>query len=382
METIQTTINLIDAVLFNGSRKVKPSEINAELFRIVRKNAVANVIAAGIKKQGLQIPEELQKRFSIEMQNAELLYAAQAQQIELLCEKLEQKQIPFVLLKGARIRDFYPSPELRTSGDIDILTKADDETLHSLMQELGFTYDKDGGTTLNFRYGKIVEVELHRRLFDDGVSFHGYFDSIWDRVQRKPGWSYQYKMTEEDFYANMIAHFAKHFSRYGCGIRNALDVCLYLRNKPSDFSSEKADAILKELGLLAFERELRQLDSVWFGDGQMQQKDEDLTDYLLGCGTFGNHRSKIAHKMSGEKKSKFRLFWNHLFPSVAVMRGLYPVLDRCILLLPFCWVARWVRLLFKDRKKVKKTIREYSDVNDNYTSQTQDILHRMHLDEI
>lgn len=382
METLQTTINLIDAVLFNGSRQVKPSEINNDLLRLARKNAVANVIAAGIKKQELQIPEELQARFSVELQNAALMYAAQAQQIELLCEKLEENQIPFVLLKGARIRDFYPSPELRTSGDIDILTKADDATLISLMQELGFTYDRDGGTTLNFCYAKIVEVELHRRLFDEQVKFHGYFDSIWDRAQPKPGWSYQYVLTEEDFYVNMIAHFAKHFSRYGCGIRNAVDVCLYLKNKPSDFSEEKADEILQELGLLAFERELRHLDSVWFGNEQMQQKDEELTDYLLGCGTFGNNRSKLAHKISGKKRSKLQLFWNHVFPSVTIMRGLYPVLDRCIVLLPLCWIARWFRLLFKDRKKVKKTFREYSDVNENYTSKTQDILRRMHLDEI
>lgn len=44
---------------------------------------------------------------------------------------------------------------------------------------------------------------------------------------------------------------------------------------------------------------------------------------------------------------RFRVNFARVFPPFRVMKQQYPVLRRACILLPFCYVARWFRILFK-----------------------------------
>lgn len=384
MNTNHTLLNFISASLFDRPVRLCSDESElAAVYGVAQKNAVANVVHSGIKKAGSSMSPALETSYRAETDKALFLYAMQSQQVSELSKLFEQAQIPFVLLKGTRMREFYPSPELRTSSDIDILARADDKTLIDLMQNAGFTFEKDGGTTLNFRYGAAIEVELHRHLFDKKMSFHGYFDTIWERVIRKDGWSYQYVLSEEDFYANMLAHFAKHFSRYGCGIRNAVDIAVYLHNPPAAFNREKADGVLEQIGLLQFERRLRQLISAWNED-TWSESDNMLTQYILGCGVFGTKVTRSTHKItySAGKTGKTKEFWQHIFPNLSIMRRMYSCLRKCPILLPACWAARLLRLVISDRPRIRKTMRQLSKIDKNSLDKTEFVLQEMHLDHV
>lgn len=381
MDTNQALINFIYAALFD--RPVSKSAIQADLSAILpvaKKNSVASVVYKGIQKSGLSLEEPTRSRYQEEVDKTLFTYLMQSQQADALSEKFEKAQIPFVLLKGSRMRDFYPSAELRTSGDIDILVRADDKTLRQLMEDAGFCYDGDDGNTLNFTFGSAVKIELHRNLFDDKLSFQSYFDSIWDRVQPKTGWNYRFVMTEEDFYVNMIAHFAKHFSRYGCGIRNAIDVAVYLKNAPEDFDRNKAETILRQLGLYDFEQKLLELISSWETDIWSNEV-KALTDYILGCGLFGSTKTRTAHTISNslDKQARKKSLMLHFFPDFRTMSNLYPVLKKCPVLLPLCWIARCFRLAFCDRKKVKNTLALHSQIDEQSLSEVNNMLQKMHL---
>lgn len=384
MNTTQSIINYIYAAVFGrriDAELLQPDDVS--FFSTAKKNAVANVVYSGMQRAGTAITPALYRQFQDECDKAVYTYLMQSQQLTELCELFEKAKIPFVLLKGSRMRDFYPSPELRTSSDIDILVRADDDTLCSLMQGAGFSFEKDGGTTLNFRMGVAVEVELHRNLFDDELSFHGYFDSIWDRVHQKTGWNYQYKMTEEDFFVNMIAHFAKHFSRYGCGIRNAVDIAVYLKNAPEGFDLQKAESILKEIDLYRFEQRLLQLISAW-DRNEWSEEDERLTDYILGCGIFGSKHSAFTHAAvnSKDKYARQKKLLFHIFPPYRIMSGLYPVLKKWPVLLPFCWIARGFKLLFSDNRRIQSTLKVYSQTGGHSMDDTAEILQLIHLEDV
>ena len=384
MRNCRASIEYIYAALFDGrvSEQTKQAD-PAELYKTAKKNAISFIVFKGIQKTDAVLEPALLSGFEKEMEKGLYVYAMQSQQVMMLSRLFEKEQIPFILLKGSRMREFYPSPELRTSSDIDILVDAEDAVLFRIMEKSGFAYEKTNGTTMNFRLGPALEVELHRSLFDDKLSFHGYFDSIWDRVSLKDGWKYQYMMTEEDFYINMIAHFAKHFSRYGCGIRNAIDIAVYLKNAPANFSLSRAETVLKEIGLFGFEKKLLQLISAWESE-KWTSEDKILTDYIVGCGVFGNRQSMTAHTITAakEKNARQKSLLFHIFPSMEIMTGLYPVLKKCPLLLPLCWIARGFRLLFSESLRVRTTLKTFSEVDDAALKKTGNIMKMMHLEDV
>lgn len=384
MRVNQALVDFLNIAIFDRQIDCpNGADTAAAIFSVAKKNSVANVVYAGIEKLKIALDKETTERYRNEKDIALYTFAMQLQQVCVLSDLFEKAQIPFILLKGSRMRELYPSPELRTCGDIDILAKAPDDQIISLMQSIGFTFRKDGGTTLNFSYGAALEVEIHRYLFDERIQFHGYFDTIWDRVQLKDGWNYQYMMTEEDFYVMMIAHFAKHFSRYGCGIRNAIDISVFLKNAPKTFSLEAAEAILKQLDLLPFEQKLLQLIQAW-DSNQWTQQDMMLTDYIIGCGTFGNQHTNTAHSIVNvnQKNAKEKKILFHVFPSFGIMSGLYPVLKKVPILLPFCWIARWFRLIFADRKRIQSVLKLYSQLDQETLQKTRDIMQLMQIENI
>lgn len=384
MNTRNELINAINLCL-NG-KKVLPQQEKAdvkEMLPIAKKQALANIVYDGLKKDGSYSAEEL----SAFCEYAELCtfqYLRQEQELLRLCTTLKEKKIRFILLKGSRLRAFYPSPELRSSCDIDILTDASDETILALMKTLGYKYEKDGETTLNFVLPPLVTVEMHRYLFDDRLSFHGYFDSVWDRAIPAEDGSSECFLPEEDFYLYMIAHLVKHFTRYGCGLRPLLDLYVYEREAGDRCDFKAAEKKLEELDLLYFTEQMRALLNKWFETGELTEEDEKLTDYLIQSGVYGSELTNRVHRArqsTSVRGAKLRVLLRNVFPPLRVMRLLYPRLLRCPLFLPVAWLLRLFRILFREDNKGKKThnIMKSVDVDEEYISQVSDIMKRLHL---
>ena len=377
-------INAINLCL-NG-KKVLPQQGKAdvkELFAIAKKQALANIVYCGLKNDGGYSTEELHALGEY-AEVCTFQYLRQEQELLRLCTALKEKKIRFVLLKGSRLRMFYPSPELRSSCDIDILTDAPDETIFVTMKSLGYQYKIDDETTLIFENPPLVTVEMHRYLFDDRLSFHGYFDSVWDRVLPSEDGSSECFLTEEDFYLYMIAHLVKHFTRYGCGLRPLLDLYLYERGAGDLCDFEAAEKKLEDLDLLHFTKEMRALLNKWFETGELTEEDEELTDYLIQSGVYGSeltNRVNRARHSSSVRGAKLRALLRNVFPPLRIMRPLYPRLLRCPAFLPVAWIMRLFRVLFNDNKKSKKThdIMQSVDVDEEYVSQVSGIMKRLHL---
>ncbi len=375
-------INAINLCL-NG-KKVLPQQEKAdvkELLAIAKKQSLANIVYCGLKKDGSYSDEEL-FAFGEYTELCTFQYLRQEQELLRLCSALKEKKIRFVLLKGSRLRAFYPSPELRSSCDIDVLTDAPDETILAIMQSLGYEYEKDGETTLNFALPPLVTVEMHRHLFDDRLSFHGYFDAVWDRVIPSEDGSSECFLTEEDFYLYMIAHLVKHFTRYGCGLRPLLDLYVYEREAGDLCDFAAAEKKLEELDLLYFTKQMRELLNKWFEEGNLTEQDEELTEYLIRSGVYGSVitiKANQFRQVASLRGLKLRVLLSHIFPPLRIMRPMYPRLLRCPVFLPVAWIARMLRILLKEDKKSKKTQQIMQSVDEEYISQVSGIMQRLHL---
>jgi hypothetical protein len=91
---------------------------------------------------------------------------------------------------------------------------------------------------------------------------------------------------------------------------------------------------------------------------------EPFINYLFKSGTHGVSKEhqmfigQIAHKKKDHESNmrfKFKFLLSKVFLNLDTMRGTYKYLNRFPFLLPFAWIQRMFRLLFRkqSRKKLK-----------------------------
>ena len=70
----------------------------------------------------------------------------QIQQVQMIKEILKafyKEKIPVIVLKGLLLREYYPNPDLRTMGDADLLTHAQDRyRIKKILKQFNFIENK------------------------------------------------------------------------------------------------------------------------------------------------------------------------------------------------------------------------------------------------
>ena len=375
-------LNNVNRALFD--RAVLPeSEVDWVLLcRMCKFQSVNGLFWAGLQKSGTMAESRFIEHFHKKEIQERFQYQHQQREKARVIAMLEEENIPYVLLKGSRMRRYYPDPMVRTSCDIDILFKGDEKRLHERMMSLGYEFVVDAGTTINYLC-KPVEFEMHRYLFDDKLEFHGFFNKVWDHTVPVREGSCERLLTEEFFYVYMIAHMAKHFSRYGSGVRPVIDLYLYNRRAPENFDRAEAERILKDIGLYDFEQRLLALTKAWFETGELSEMDQKLTDYIMEAGIYGDSRitnAMLVKEPDQAEQARRAKVLSYIFPSTEVMRRLYPRMMKYPLLLPVAWTCRWCKGAFTDsRIQAKKNLSLYASVDEKYVSHISEMTKELHL---
>ena len=100
----------------------------------------------------------------------------------------------------------------------------------------------------------------------------------------------------------------------------------------------------------------------WMKDDQMNEEFyERLTEYLAISGIHGkgtNFNQFTPRMASGKLKhqNKFKFIVSVIFPNLESVKGMYPFVKKCPILLPVGWTFRWVRLIFKHPKSTMNKI--------------------------
>lgn len=104
----------------NDDRLPNASEVDfKELTDIGIRQSILPIICQGLRKSGITGEDynEIDRKSLRDV----FRFVNSNVAIEVISRCFEEEQIPFVLLKGATIRNLYPEPWLRTASDIDIL---------------------------------------------------------------------------------------------------------------------------------------------------------------------------------------------------------------------------------------------------------------------
>ena len=331
------------------------------------------------KKQ--PIMQELFRNYAQCLQRSESQMAA----LERVYQAFDKAGVDYMPVKGCNVKALYPSPELRTMGDADILIRVEQyDTIKPIMLELGFSESVESDHELNWTCGPLL-VELHKRLIPSyNKDYHRYYGDGWRLATICEGTHYY--MSNEDEFIYLFTHFAKHYRGGGIGIRHLIDLQLYLDSHP-ELDVEYVRRELGQLQLCVFFENIKKVLGVCFEDMAEDAVTEFMIGHIFASGAYGtNAMRKIAdvvrdaqQKKSVSSARKSRLIRAVFLPYDA-MKDKYPVLKRVPVLLPVYWVVRGFGIVFSGKGKVRKFAKEFNDASVEQAQLYQQALDYVGLD--
>lgn len=272
---------------------------------------------------------------------------------------LTENEIDHIFFKGTQIKEYFPVPELRLMGDIDVLIRLDDrEKTKRIFTQNGYSLTEDNGPVYNYRKNDVL-VECHTKIVSGKVGnadAEKYFE---DAINHAKFVNFCGELEPEYNLAYLLTHIAHHFWFYGAGVKMILDLAVFIRKFNPNLN--EVLSIVDSLGLKRFSQIILSICCDWFGAGEKYTDDTQKTkDFLMNYGAFGNlNRSKAAvvkrKALEDGHKSDFATKLALLFPSYKKMKNIPYVkfIDGRPYLLPFCWIYRII-YNFKNKKDFVK----------------------------
>lgn len=308
-------------------------------------------------------PKALAVAFRQGMGQTLMAYEKRMAAVQVMEQTLTDAHIPYLTVKGACTAAAYPDPSLRTCGDTDIvLTPEHQREAVQTLEQRGFakkvTHDDVVMLTLHG-----FEFELHTRLesINDGsrALLANPFAPEVAYNKSKNTWVLQPVYA---VYYTML-HLLHHIKTGGAGVRMLLDTDLLLRKDPT-----LAPQVLELAERSGLERSfgcILALCKQWLDTPlpcSVPALDTDTVEkfaaVILGGGVFGHGNGNTGavflarQKAADGSKTPFtRLvaLFRYCFPKADYMAYQFPYLIRHPCLLPFAYLHRFCRGLFRNR---------------------------------
>lgn len=349
METTQLLFSCIRSVLTNTP--LKPEVQNAlsaqtlsAVYRLSEQHDMSHMMGAALSRADIPKGEETAK-FEKKLWLALSRYERIRHEQDRICETLEQAEIPFIPLKGAVIRRYYPEPWLRTSCDIDVLVQEHDvdRAITALKETLQYTVSERRSyhDVSLYSPGK-VHLELHFNIKEGKPRFDKVLINAWNYALPVAGKTYHHEFTLPFLKFHLLAHAAYHFLSGGCGFKPLIDLWLLDKEIPDD--TEFCE-LLEQSGLTVFTEKIRKLYKVWFENEKTDTTCEAMQAYILSGGVYGTTKNKVAVRQQLDG-GKWGYVHSRLFISYEFLQYQYPIIKKHRWLSPVMQVCRWFRLLF------------------------------------
>lgn len=330
-----------------------PSSLSLEELCLVAKDNHMDYLFLGALLKADDVPGEFKPALRNRVMTSVARTMTQVMELKELERRCEANGIVNQPMKGARLRFIYPSPEMREMSDIDILIHQDSmEKAGHILEDMGYTLSRSVKHHDIYSKKPFMVIEAHRAMYDKTVDTNQFeYFSDMSRAGLVEGCSYTYDFNYEDFYIYMIAHMAKHFYAMGCGIRNLLDIYVYLSARGDSLDKEYISRELEKLGLNQFAKHMEKLAFIWMEGGECSEFYQQVFDYMLNSGVYGKDENGIWNKFADKKMedkdvTRFRLKVWYFFPPLSYMAEYYPWLEDYPYLIPVAWGIRACRGIF------------------------------------
>ena len=347
---------LRDSVCELSAKEAMKDQVSPEmlpkLYSLSKSHDMAHIVAQGLSELGLLGDDEISAKFQKQQMLAVYRYQRINYELGQICQTLEDAKIPFIPLKGAVIRQYYPEHWMRTSCDVDVLVHEEDleRAIDCLVTQHKYVNEGRNYHDVSLLSPNGVHVELHFDLIEDEYAngANQLLSKVWEYAFPKVGYQYFFEMTDEMFYFYHLAHMAKHIEYGGCGIRPFLD--LWILDHRVQYDLDRRNQLLEEGKLLTFADACRNLSEVWFSNVSPDDFSVQMQKYILHGGVYGSLDNRVAVQQK-RRGGKVRYIMSRIVLSYDSLKVLYPTLQKHRWLMPIMQVRRWFRLLFKGKMK-------------------------------
>lgn len=354
-KTIRTMMDLIASEVcgkeIDKSQYTLTDEELVKLYKLSKSHDLAHLVGDALIKNNLIGDGEIKAKFQKQMMLAVYRYEKINYELGRLRKVMNEAKIPFISLKGSVLRKYYPEPWMRTSCDIDVLVheEAVDQAAQTIVEKLGYAYEKKQYHDISLMSDGGVHLELHHTIKENKANIDALLSECWDYAAHSD--DYECCFTNEFFYFHQIAHASYHFLHGGCGVRPILD--LYLLQRKMPFDSTVLDEMLERSGIKKFFDAAKALSEVWFGGSEHTDVTRRMEDYLLRGGVYGSTANSMA---VGQQKEKGRLGYiiNRIWLPYELLCITYPRLKGRKYLQFFYEIKRWLRIFNPEARKHKR----------------------------
>lgn len=331
--------NVIDDITLNS------------LYTVGKRHDIAHIVALWLSKSNIQMPEKVRALFRKELHLAIFRYERMNYDFRRICDAFECEKIPYIPLKGAVIRKYYPQPWIRTSCDIDILVKEEDleRAINVLSCKLSFKSNRkrDYHDVSMFSESN-THLELHFNIKENMKNVDGVLSDVWEYAELDGDVEYRYKLSNEFLLFHIISHMAYHIKCGGVGIRAFID--LYLLEKNITYDESELSRLCEKCSIETFRKNVEKLSGVWMEKREQDTVSAQLQDFVLNGGLYGDIQNAAAINQSkdgGRGKYLFSL----IFQPYEVLKEKYPVLKKHKWLIFIYQVKRWFDIIGSNRRK-------------------------------
>lgn len=283
-----------------------------EVYRLAEEQSVVGLVAAGIDRiVDITVPQKIALTFVGSALQLEQRNNAMNDFVAKLTEKLHEKDIYALLLKGQGIAQCYERPLWRASGDIDLLLDGENyEKAKKYLIPLTNSVEKESvkGKHLGMNIGQWV-VELHGHLY---CGLSKKTDMVIDDTQKDVlcanttrlwlnGQTLVFLPNVDNDVIFVFTHFLKHFYKGGLGLRQICDWCRLLFTYRESLKHELLELRIRKAGLMtewqafgAFAVEMLGMPieamPMYSSASKWQRKALRIQKFVLMSGNMGHNR--------------------------------------------------------------------------------------------
>ena len=377
-------LNIIKSGITEETIKVSDELPLNKLVELANKHSIFTLVYYGLHNCNVPMNESLETKLSNIAINEMYISEQQLYYIKEISSQFMENNIDYMLLKGSIMKHFYPQPEIRRMGDIDILIKESQyNKISELLENLGFAFRNESNHEIIWSKNNIV-IELHKILMPSyNKDLHQYFGNGWKRAIKTGESSYAF--SDEDMFIHIFSHFAKHYRDTGIGIMHMCDLYVFLKNKK--LNEDYVHRELKEIKLYDFYCNIKKTLDVWFENKNSDEIADHITKVIFNSGVYGRQGNAIISFALKEKKNfdnvvlgRMHRIWQKIFPSYRGMKTKYQILKKFQILLPVFWIIRLMDFVFFRRKDISKNLNDICVVNDRQIEEYQAALNYVGLD--
>lgn len=367
-QTETTLLSLLRRALFGHETAPIPAETDFDLLlrEAAHHTVIPMVYDALTPSERAQMPPELSQMWHMTVMRTLWQNEQTAAEQRRVLGLLQSAGLPCVILKGSSSAMHYPKPELRTSGDIDLLlSPAHIDRAQELLLAQGYalSHNEDGTASHRaLRRGPFI-LELHHApsglpKTPTGDALRAYFlgaeeaPLIRDSLPMLP---------PEKRAVLLLAHKLEHVTTSGLGLRHLCDWAAFVARELDKELWRSLTPALKSFGLYRFGEIATRAcvehlglspDTAPWCLGVEPGLADALVEDILLSGNFGHKENRYGQRLftdvgSGNRVSSF------LRTGLRVCREQWEPCRKCALLLP---VAPAV-LLWRYRKQRKQGLR-------------------------